>query len=92
MNNYVDLVLCETTSRKREVFLAPKWSHLESGDMVVTESETGNGMTNVVASMTVDTTDDEMVNFLEMALIFKFKELNRVKSRVVFRAFDYKED
>lgn len=92
MRDYIDLVLCETCTGKREVFQAPKFSHLKTGDMVIVEDGQGEEMTNVVASLSISTEESEELTFIKASLKFEIEELGRIKSKVTFRQFDYKED
>ena len=93
MRDYIDLVLCDTCTGKRDVYQAPRFTHLNRGDMVIVESGEGEEMTNVVASISINLEESEELNFIKAALgITEIEELNRIKSKVVFRALDYKED
>ena len=92
MREYIDLVLCETCNGKREAFQAPAFSHLSSGDMVIVECEEGEEMTNVVISLTISPEDKEEIAFITKALKFEVDELMKIKSKVVFRRLEYKED
>ena len=94
MRDYIDLVLCETCNGKREVFQAPSWSHLKESDMVIVESGEGEEMTNVVCSLTLRKDEVEEFEFITAVLNLPhtLEELNRIKSKVVFKALDYKED
>ena len=93
MSDYIDLVLCETNNGKRELFQAPRFSRLSKGEMVIAECEEGDVMTNVLASMSINLeADTDETDFLKTALGFEVEELGKIKSRVVFRAMDYKED
>lgn len=93
MKGYIDLVLCETCTGKRDVFLAPRWSNLKSGDMVIIEDGEGEGMTNVLASVTIGTDDTEELEFIKATMNFSdIEDLNRIKSKVVFKQFKYEED
>lgn len=88
MRDYIDLVLCETCNGKREVFQAPAFSHLLSGDMVIVECEEGEEMTNVVISLTISPEDKEELAFITKALKFEVDELMKIKSKVVFRRLE----
>ena len=93
MRDYIDIVLCETCTGKRDVYQAPRFTHLNHGDMVIVESGEGEEMTNVVASISINLEESEELNFIKAALdITEIEDLNRIKSKVVFRALDYKED
>ena len=92
MRDYIDLVLCETCNGKKEVYQAPRFTHLRAGEMVIVEDGQGEEMTNVLASLSISTEESEELTFIEKALDISIDELNRVKSRVVFKAFDYEED
>ena len=92
MRDYIDLVLCETCNGRREVFQAPRFSHLEAGEMVTVESGEGLEMTNVVASLSIRTSDSEELTFIKEALKFDLADLRRIKSRMMFKNLDYKED
>ena len=90
--SYIDIVLCETCTGKREVFQAPRFSHLAKGDMVIVESGDGEEMTNVVASVSISTNESEELSFIKAALNFEIEDLSQIKKKIVFRTFDYKED
>lgn len=92
MRDYIDLVLCETCNGKREVFRAPAFSHLKNGEMVIVETDKGEEMTNVVISLCIGLDETENLAFIKEALQFEVDELEKVKSKVVFRTLDYKED
>lgn len=91
MRDYIDLVLCETCTGNREIFQAPKFSHLAEGDMVIAENGDGEVMTNVIKSISIGTNDEDF-DFLKAALKFELEDLNRIKSRVYYRELEYKED
>ena len=93
MRDYIDLVLCETCTGKREVFKAPRFSHLNEGDMVIVESGEGEEMTNVISSVSISTEESEELTFIKATMnISDIKDLDRIKSRVVFRKFEYEEE
>ena len=94
MGNYIDLVLCETCNGKKELFQAPAFSHFKNGEMVIVETESGDGMTNVVSSLCLRFDEQEECDFIKAALNVSgsFDELDRIKSRVVFRKFEYEEE
>ena len=49
-------------------------------------------MTNVVISLTISPEDKEEIAFITKALKFEVDELMKIKSKVVFRRLEYKED
>ena len=92
MRDYIDLVLCETCNGKREVFRAPAFSHLSKGEMVIVETDEGEEMTNVVSSLCISPREIDELAFITKALKFEVDELRKIKSKVVFRTLEYKED
>ena len=95
MENYIDLVICESFNGKREFFQAPAFSHLENGEMVIVECAAGEGLTNVVASHSLRLTDKEEVDFIKAALNIpeyeSLDEIDRIKGRYIFRKLDFEE-
>ena len=92
MREYIDLVLCETCTGNREIFQAPKFSHLAQGDMVIAENGDGEVMTNVIKSISIGINDCEEFDFMKKALKFELKDLNRIKSRLYIRELEYEEE
>ena len=92
MRDYVDLVLCKTLTGDMDVYQAPQFSHLKAGDMIIAESENGETMTNVVASISISTESEELDFILKLISAESWEELERVKSKVIYRDLDYKED
>lgn len=92
MREYIDLVFCKALTGETEVFQAPAFSHLKEGDMVIAQSEEGEIMTNVVASVCISTESEELDFILKMLNAESYEELERVKSKVTYRDLEYKED
>ena len=92
MREYVDLVLCKTLAGEMEVYQAPQFSHLKEGEMIIAESENGETTTNVVASISISTESEELDFILKLIGAGSWEELERVKSKVIYRNLEYKED
>ena len=92
MREYIDLVFCKSLTGETEVFQAPAFTHLKEGDMVIAQSEEGEIMTNVVASVSISTDSDELDFILKMLNAESFEELEKVKSKVIYTDLDYKEE
>lgn len=92
MSKYVDLVLCKTLTGGQDVFQAPAWSHLKEGDMVIASDEDGEVMTNVVASICIGTDSEELDFILKLVNAEDIDELEKVKSKVIYKNLEYKEE
>ena len=92
MREYIDLVFCKSLTGETEVFQAPAFTHLKEGDMVIAESGDGETMTNVVTSIEVGTDSDELEFILKLIDVGSYEELTKIKSKVIYRNLEYKED
>ena len=92
MREYIDLVFCKSLTGEKEVFQAPAFSHLKEGDMVIAQSENGETMTNVIASIETSIESDELAFILKLINVGSYEELSRLKSKVIHRELEYKED
>lgn len=92
MANYVDFVLCtRIQGGAQTLYYAPAFSHIEKGDLVLVETEDGKSTSDVVASVTVDTKDQAMIDMIMRLYGAKPDTLKRVSARVTFHELDYSE-
>lgn len=89
MREYIDLVLCETCNGKRKLLQAPAWTSLKAGDMVIASCGDGEMMLNVVSSICIGTDTEEFEFILKLVNPL---ELEKIKSKIIIRTLDYKED
>lgn len=84
MSDYIDLVLCAIDG-ERDLFCAPRFSHLEEGQMVVVDTADGETTAKVIKSVSIGKYDNEELDFILTLAGKEVKTLRRVISEVQFK-------
>ena len=92
MAKYFDFVLVRVAGEeKNRLYHAPRWSGLESGDEVVVEVEGVERKAVVVASMTVNETEQKDIDFI-MKATGSPEEVGRVLKVIEYSPLKYEEE
>lgn len=92
MSDYFDFVMCRKDAGTMvQLYRAPAWSHLESGDEVYVEGEDTEKKMIVMASITIGKDETEMIDFI-MKATNADTDVKKVVKKVVYRYFDYEEE
>lgn len=87
MREYLDFVITKNEQGEKWLFVAPAWSHLEEGDLVLIEK--GNAV-EVVSSISIGMDEQEMIDFVHAAT--GVREAKKLYGKVIIREFDWKEE
>ena len=93
MSDYIDLVLCSIDG-ERDLFCAPRFSHLKDGQMVVVDTADGETTAKVIKSISIGKYDNDELDFILTLAGKDVKSLRRVISEVQFKKlyFDGEEE
>jgi len=94
MRNYIDLVLCQLLNGDKRVCRAPAFSYLKRDEMVIVECGSGEEVANVDASISINITEEDELEFFKTALKIpdSLYKIPKVKSRLILDKLNYKED
>lgn len=85
--SYVDLVICETSTGRTELFQAPKFSLLKPDDTVTVETEKGQEiLLKVKDVINISIQSDEYRFITEL---FGVSEPRKLKGKISHQKFDY---
>ena len=91
-NKYTDYVLCKRNwNQSVELFIAPAFSNLEQGDLVVVEPEGKDMLAKVMAVITIENTDIKSKDFVLQATRTEGK-IKRILSKIRYHVYEYEED
>lgn len=86
--SYVDLVICETSTGRTELFQAPKFSLLKPDDEVIVDQKGQDVKLKVKDVINMSTQSDEYRFITEL---FCVVEPRKLVGKVTFEKFEYKE-
>ena len=89
---YVDYVLCKRDMNYHaELFVAPAFSGLQQGDLVVVEPDRKDMIAKVLGVITIEQNDIQSRDFVLMVTKTE-GEPRRVLSKIRYQIFKYEED
>lgn len=84
---FIDLVVITDVQGEKHVYRAPKLSHINPGDVVEVETDTGAEIVDVDDVLLIDTKSDEYKFF--MRLIGADEPLKKVLNKVIYEKLNY---
>lgn len=84
--SYVDLVICESSTKRAMLFQAPKFSMLKPGDEVIVENEESKFRVKDVINLSKQSEEYRFITEL-----YCVTEPSKLLGKVSFQKFEYKE-